>query len=245
VAESRACAPAERQESVMPQSPNRILASLPQNIFAGIQPQLKFLDLPFATVVAETGQPVETVYFPHTGVISLVVEMQVGDMIETAMVGRDGVVNGTSSLDGKVSLHKGIVQAAGSASVIKSDILRKLADEFEPLRSILIRHEQVLFAQAQQSAGCNASHTVEARMCRWLLRIRDLTGSDDMQLTQEFLAQMLGVRRTSVSLVAGTLQSAGFIKYRRGYITLLDIDSLKQSACECYETVKHHYERLI
>src|SRR5882724_7326327 len=101
------------------------------------------------------------------------------------------------------------------ASVIKSDMLRKLADEFEPLRSILIRHEQVLFAQAQQSAGCNASHKVEERMCKWLLRIRDLTGSDDMQLTQEFLAQMLGVRRSAVSLVAGTLQKAGFIKYSR------------------------------
>ena len=119
----------------MPQSPNRLLASLPQNVFAGMQPHLNSLDLAFATVVAETGQPVETVYFPHTGVISLVVEMQVGDMIETAMVGRDGVVNGTSSLDGKVSLHKGIVQVAGSASVIKSDVLRKLADEFEPLRA--------------------------------------------------------------------------------------------------------------
>src|SRR5438876_9612779 len=102
---------------------------------------------------------------------------------------------------------------------------------------------QVLLAQAQQSAGCNASHTVEARMCRWLLRIRDLTGSDDMKLTQEFLAQMLGVRRTSVSLIAGTLQKAGFIKYRRGHITLLDMAQLQQGACECYETVKGHYER--
>jgi CRP-like cAMP-binding protein len=210
----------------------------------GMQPHLTSVDLAFATVIAETGQSVQAVYFPHTGVVSLVVEMQVGDMIETAMVGRDGVVNGTSALDGKFSLHKAIVQVAGHASVINSDTLRRLADEFEPLRSILIRHEQVLLAQAQQSAGCNASHTVEARMCRWLLRIRDLTGSDEMELTQEFLAQMLGVRRTSVSLVAGTLQSAGFIKYRRGRISLVDIDSLKQSACECYETVKQHYERL-
>jgi hypothetical protein len=160
------------------------------------------------------------------------------------MVGRDGVVNGTSALDGKFSLHKAIVQVAGSASVINSDALRRLADEFEPLRSILIRHEQVLLAQAQQTAGCNASHTVEARMCRWLLRIRDLTGSDEMALTQEFLAQMLGVQRSSVSIVAGTLQKAGLIKYRRGHISLVDIDGLKESACECYETVKQHYERL-
>ena len=167
----------------MAQSENRILNSLPQNIFAAVEPHLKREDLVFADVVAETDQAVDRVYFPHTGVISLVVEMTVGDMIETAMVGRDGVVNGTSALDGKVSLHRGLVQVAGEGSVISSDALRSLADEFEPLRGMLIRHEQVLLAQAQQSAGCNASHTVESRMCRWLLRIRDLTGSDEMPLT--------------------------------------------------------------
>jgi hypothetical protein len=177
--------------------------------------------------------------------VSLVVEMQVGEMIETAMVGRDGVVNGTAALDSKISLHKGIVQVAGAAATINPDVLRNLAHEFGPLQSFLIRHEQVLLAQAQQSAGCNASHTVESRMCRWLLRMRDLTQSNDLKLTQEFLAQMLGVRRTSVSLVAGTLQRAGLIKYTRGNIHLVDIEQLEQSACECYATVKGHYERLL
>jgi CRP-like cAMP-binding protein len=229
----------------MAQSQNRILNSLPQNIFAAVEPHLKHVNLAFGAVVAETDRPVERVYFPDTGVISLVVEMAVGDMIETAMVGRDGVVNGTSALDGKVALHRGIVQVAGAAFAIAPDALRSLADEFAPLRSILIRHEQVLLAQAQQSAGCNASHTVEARMCRWLLRIRDLTGSDEMQLTQEFLAQMLGVRRTAVSVVAGTLQKAGFIKYSRGRIRLLDLAQIEAGACECYQTVKGHYERLL
>ena len=128
---------------------------------------------------------------------------------------------------------------------MRPDPLRKLAAEFEPLHGILIRHEQVLLAQAQQSAGCNASHTVEARMCRWLLRMRDLTGSDDLQLTQEFLAQMLGVRRTSVSVVAGTLQKAGFIRYSRGNIRLLNIAQLQEGACECYATVKRHYKRML
>ena len=127
---------------------------------------------------------------------------------------------------------------------MRPDALRKLAAEFEPLHGVLIRHEQVLLAQAQQSAGCNASHTVEARMCRWLLRMRDLTGSDDLQLTQEFLAQMLGVRRTSVSVVAGTLQKAGFIRYSRGNIRLLDIAQLQEGACECYATVQEHYRSL-
>ena len=229
----------------MSQSPNRILNSLPQNIFAATEPHLQPVDLIFGSIVAETGRPVTKVYFPYDGVVSLVVEMKVGDMIETAMVGRDGVVNGTSSLDGAISLHKGIVQVAGSATMLSSEALRTLANEFEPFRSILIRHEQVLLAQAQQSAGCNASHTVEARMCRWLMRIRDLTGSNEMQLTQEFLAQMLGVRRTSVSLIAGTLQKAGFIKYRRGNIELLDIAALQEGACECYEAVNENYKRLL
>jgi CRP-like cAMP-binding protein len=229
----------------MEQSKNRILNSLPQNIFAAVERHLRHTDLKFGDVVAETSQPVKLVYFPTTGVISLVVEMQVGDMIETAMVGRDGVVNGTSALDGQVALQRGLVQVAGEGLVATSEALRSLADEFQPLRGMLIRHEQVLFAQAQQSAGCNASHTVESRMCRWLLRIRDLTGSNDMPLTQEFLAQMLGVRRSSVSVVAGTLQKAGFIMYSRGHIRLLNIDQIEAGACECYQTVKGHYERLL
>jgi hypothetical protein len=229
----------------MSQSPNRILNSLPQNIFAAVQPHLKLVNFKFGEVVADVEQSVSTVYFPHAGVISLVVEMEVGDMIETAMVGRDGVANATSSLDGKVSLYKGIVQVDGAGSIIGSDALRNLADEFPPLRSMLIRHEQILFAQAQQSAGCNASHSVEARMCRWLLRIRDLTQSDEIRITQEFLAQMLGVRRTSVSLVASTLQRAGWIKYRRGNVQITDVEGMRSGACECYEKVRLYYERLL
>ena len=229
----------------MAQSPNRILDTLPQNIFAALQPHLKSVDLAFGDIVANPDQPVEQVYFPHTGVISLVVEMEVGDMIETAMVGRDGTANATAALDGKTALHKGIVQVAGSASAINPDTLRTIADDFQPFRSLLIRHEQVLLAQAQQSAGCNASHTTEARMCRWLLRIRDLTQSDEMKLTQEFLAQMLGVRRTSVSLVAGTLQNAGLISYRRGNIKIADVEAMQASTCECYEKVRSHYEKML
>jgi CRP-like cAMP-binding protein len=229
----------------MSQSPNRILNSLPQNIFAALEPHLKIVNLPFGSVISETDQFVSTVYFPHSGIISLVVEMEIGDMIETAMVGRDGVVNATSALDGNISLHRGLVQSEGAASVISPGALRKLADEFTPFRSILIRHEQVLLAQAQQSAGCNASHTVEARMCRWLLRIRDLNQSNEMKLTQEFLGQMLGVRRTSVSLVASTLQQAGWIKYRRGSIQITDVEGLRSGVCECYEKVFAHYERLL
>lgn len=229
----------------MTQSPNHLLNILPQNIFAALQPHLKPVKLAFADVVATPDEPVSRVYFPHSGVLSLVIEFETGSMIETAMVGRDGAVNATSALDGKTSFQKGLVQVAGEATVIGPDALRRVADEFAEFRSVLIRHEQVLLAQAQQSAGCNASHTVEARMCRWLLRIRDLTQSDQMDLTQEFLSQMLGVRRTSVSLVANTLQKAGLIKYRRGHIQIVDAEKCKEAACECYEKVKERYETLM
>ena len=229
----------------MSKSPNRLLASLPADAFSAISPYLKIVELKFGDVVAEAGSPIRQVYFPYSGVISLVVELDVGAMIETAMVGHDGVLNAAPALDGKVSLNKGIVQVAGSAGTIEVNRFRRLANEFEPFRSLLIRHEQVLFAQSQQSAACNASHSVEARMCRWLLYMRDLAGSDDLILTQEFLAQMLSVRRPSVSIVASPLQKAGLIKYSRGHMRLLDVKGLEKRACECYGTVKAHYKRLL
>jgi CRP-like cAMP-binding protein len=229
----------------MSKSPNRLLASLPSDVYSALTPHLKIVELKFGDVLAEAGSEIRQVYFPYAGVISLVVELKVGSMIETAMVGHDGVVNAAPALDGKVSLNKGIVQLSGSAGVMEVDRLRRLADEHKPFRSLLIRHEQVLFAQSQQSAACNASHTVEARMCRWLLHMRDFAGSDDLTLTQEFLAQMLGVTRPSVSIVASPLQQAGLIKYSRGRIQVLDVKGLKKEACECYDTVKAHYQRLL
>ena len=226
-------------------SPNRLLASLPSDVYSAFTPHLKIVELKFGDILAEAGSEIRQVYFPYSGVISLVVDLSVGSMIETAMVGHDGVLNAAPALDGKVSLNKGIVQMAGSAGTLEVNRLRRLANEFKPFRSLLIRHEQVLFAQSQQSAACNASHTVEARMCRWLLHMRDFAGSDDLMLTQEFLAQMLGVTRPSVSIVASPLQKAGLIKYSRGRIQVLDVKGLKKEACECYDSVKAHYQRLL
>jgi CRP-like cAMP-binding protein len=226
-------------------SPNRILASLPNEIYEVLRPHLKLVELKGGVVLAEPGAPIENVYFPHSGIISLVVELRVGAMVETAMVGRDGVLNAASALDGKVSLNKGIVQLAGVGSVISADQLAKTADTSREFRALLIRHEQVLFAQSQQSAACNASHHVEPRMCRWLLRTRDLAGSDDLTITQEYLAQMLGVRRTSLSVVANALQRSGYIRYKRGHVRVVDVDGLRKTACECYEVVKGHYDRML
>jgi CRP-like cAMP-binding protein len=226
-------------------SPNHLLAAVSDEVYRALRPHLTLVEYRQGVVLAESGSRVESVSFPHSGIISLVVQLSVGDMIETAMVGRDGVLNAASALDGKVSLNKAIVQLAGFSSVISADRLRTVAEEFPDLRALLIRHEQILFAQSQQSAACNASHLVEARLCRWLLRTRDLAGSDDLTVTQEFLAQMLGVQRSSLSIVASTLQKAGLIRYRRGHVRVLDVQGLKDGACECYEAVRGYYAMLI
>jgi CRP-like cAMP-binding protein len=163
-----------------------------------------------------------------------------GNMIETGMVGRDGVMGGLQALDEKISPNKIMVQVPGRASVVDVDIVRRAVDASPSLRVMLAKHEQFFVAQIQQSAGCNACHTVESRMCRWLLRMYDLTGPE-LPLTQEFLGEMMGVRRTSVSLVAGQLQEAGLIKYRRGHVQVANVERLKEVACECYEAVNTQY----
>src|SRR4030081_337065 len=163
-------------------------------------------------------------------------------MVEAAMVGMDGVVGASAALDGKISLRRGIIQLAGEITVCDIDALKSAALESPKLLSLLIRHEQTVYAQAQQSAACFATHQVEARLCRWLLRARDLSGSDDLPFTQEYLGEMLGVRRTSVTAVAHTLQEAGLIKYARGKIQIMNAKELQESACECYRTVTTHYK---
>lgn len=203
------------------------------------------MDLIRETVLAEAGDPVTQVYFPHSGIISLVVNLAGGEMIEAAMVGRDSAFGGAAALDGNVSLNKAIVQLPGTASVFDVACLRTLADQNVSFRKTLMRHEQFLSIQAQQNAACNIAHPVEARLSRWLLRARDLSDSDTFQLTQEFLAQMLGVRRNSVSRVAHALQAAGVIVYHRGIVEITDCDGLRASSCECYETLKAHYDRLL
>jgi CRP-like cAMP-binding protein len=228
-----------------PHTSNHVLASLSAADIAEIQPHLRFIELPQETVLFEAAESIGQVFFPHAGIVSLVVDLATGEMIEAAMIGREGVIGGMAALDTEISVSRAVVQVAGSASTLDVEHARHLADHSMPFRAMLIRHEQVLLAQSQQSAACNAVHALEARLSRWLLRCRDLIGSEDIALTQEFLAQMLGVRRTSVSIVANTLQQAGFIKYRRGHIRVLSLDGLRESACECYETVRSLSDRLI
>jgi CRP-like cAMP-binding protein len=228
-----------------PVPPNRLLAFLPSPDFELIRRFLRPFELVYETVLVSAGKKLTHVYFPHSGVISLVVSLADGAMVEAAMIGCDSVFGASAALDGLTSLTDAIVQQPGNCSILDVAHLRAAAEESIPFRTTLMRHEQALFSQAQQSAACNARHTVESRMSRWLLRMRDLSASDSFLLTQEFLAQMLGVGRNSVSLVAHSLQEAGLIRYHRGTLEIINLQGLRQSSCECYRTVKEHYDRLM
>ena len=194
-------------------------------------------------MLAKTHQLVQRVYFPHTGIISCVVELKGGGAIETGMIGNDGAWGASQALDSKVSLNHVLMQVPGTASVIRPDDIRILANELPAFRGLLVRYEAFFLSQAQQTAACNAVHSIEARACKWLLRMNDLVGPD-LPLTQEFLAQMIGVRRSSVTPIAAELQSAGIISYKRGHMHITDLEQLRASACECDQDVRSHYRRM-
>jgi CRP-like cAMP-binding protein len=224
---------------------NILLSLLSTSDLKRLEPYLKPTQFEQHHVLFEADEQIRHVYFPTGGVVSLVVTLSTGETVEVAMVGLDGVVGASAALDGKVALSRGIVQLGGEIVVCDIEALKSTALQSPKLLALLIRHEQTVFAQAQQSAACFATHQVVGRLSRWLLRARDLSGSDTLSFTQEYLAQMLGVRRTSVTVVAHTLQAAGLIKYARGKIQILDTEGLQDSACECYATVKSQYRKLI
>jgi CRP-like cAMP-binding protein len=180
------------------------------------------------------------------GIISLAVPLSDGFMVEAGMFGRNGVIGGGSALDGRgVAINQAIVQSAGSSLTIDTGVLRRFASESDTLRAALMRYELASYAMTQQLAACNARHELEERLCRWLTQTRDLLGSDTLPLTQEFLAQMLGVQRSSLTLIARKLQESGLITYRRGHIQVVDAVHLQEASCECYGVINHHFERLI
>jgi CRP-like cAMP-binding protein len=175
----------------------------------------------------------------------MMVSFTEGQSVEVAMIGRDSLVGASAALDAGPALTDAIVVVPGTASVLRAEDLRAAADASSALRKVLARHEQALLVQAQQSAACNASHSVESRLSRLLLRARDLCDSEALPLTQEFLAQMIGVRRNAVSIVAHSFQQAGLVSYSRGQIEIRDIDGLRKTACECYAVVRMRCERLL
>jgi CRP-like cAMP-binding protein len=229
---------------MMRDHPNQLLARLPHATWEQVKPILSVVSVARGDPLAETHAEVSNVYFPHSGIISCVVELVGGGAIETGMIGHDGQFGGGLALDHRLSPNYVVMQIAGDVSVAKADAVRDLALVDASFRACIMAYEQFFIAQVQQTAACNAVHHVQARTCKWLLRMHSLVGSE-LFLTQEFLAQMMGVRRSSVSAVAAELQKAGMISYRRGYINILDLDRIKHWACECDEAVQSHYQVLV
>jgi CRP-like cAMP-binding protein len=227
----------------MPHQNNQLLARFGPLETEALRPELRTVTLDHGQVLADTHRPIETTYFPYSGILSFVVALQNGMAIETGMVGRDGEFGAANALDGKVSLNRVIVQVPGLASAINSDRLRTIADRLPNVRAMLIKYELFFVAQVQQTAACNAAHDVHTRMCKWLLRMHELVGVD-LPLTQEFLAQMMGVQRTSVSGVASQLQKEGLITYRRGHIHIENLAMVRSHACECHQDIGTHFEKI-
>jgi CRP-like cAMP-binding protein len=228
-----------------PRSPNGFLSALSADDFELIRPHLRTVDLPPELVLVEVDETLKRAYLPHSGVISLVVKLARGEHVQVAMIGRDSIFGSFSALADATALNSAVVLVPGVASTLGIDRLRVAADQSATFRALLFRHGLAIYAQIQQTAGCNISHTVESRLGRCLLQTHDLSGSDKLVLTQESMAQMIGARRNSVSLVANTLQQANFIHYSRGRIEITDPDGLRKTACECYATVKAQYDRLL
>ena len=228
-----------------PRSANGFLAALSADDFEFIRPRLRTVEIRQSDVLVQFGQPFKQVYMPHSGIISVVVRLTEGERVEIAMVGHDSMLGAFSTLGDPNSLGEAFVLLEGVASVLDVDHLQAAINRSIALRAILVRHGQALFAQAQQSVACNAFHAVERRLARCLLRVRDLSGSDAFILTQEMLAEMIGARRNSVSLVANALQRAGLIHYSRGHMQILNLDGLKKTSCECYGAVRDQYQRLL
>ena len=226
-------------------SPNGFLSALTADDFELVRPHLRTLDLTSELVLVEVGETLKRAYLPHSGVISLVVKLAKGEHVQVAMVGRDSIFGSFSALGDPTALNAAVVLVSGIASTLDIDRLRAAADQSATFRAMLTRHGLAVYAQIQQTAGCNVSHTVESRLGRCLMQTHDLSGSDKLVLTQESMAQMIGARRNSVSLVANTLQQANFIHYSRGHIEITDPDGLRRTACECYATVKAQYDRLL
>jgi CRP-like cAMP-binding protein len=219
-------------------SKNRILADLTDAEYQRILPHLESVDLSSGKIIYDLGQPIDYMYFPLGCMISLVAEMEDGKIVEVGLVGNDGMSGISALLGQKRSPDRAFVQIPNGAARVRTEVIRTEFDRGEGMQKLLLRYAYVLMRQVSQTAACNASHTAEERLSRWLLMCRDRVQSDDLKLTQEFLAEMLGTRRATVNVAAITLQSAGFITYNRGHIKIVDNPGLASFSCECYEALK-------
>jgi CRP-like cAMP-binding protein len=224
---------------------NRLLSALPSSEYERLLPYLEIVSLPLKQIIYAPNEPIEYVYFPNSGIISLVNLTEDGGTVEAATVGNEGMVGIPVLLGADRMVGQAVTQIVGDALRMKADVFRREVTPATPLYNLLLRYTQALINLISQSVACNRLHSVEERCCRWLLLCQDRVESDEFALTQEFLSQMLGVRRASVSVVAAILQKAGLISYSRGRIKICDRVGLEATSCECYRIVKQEFDRLL
>ena len=230
-----------------PHSPrqNHLLDALPALEFERLLTQMELVPMPLGNVLYESGGKLDYVYFPTTCIISLLYVMENGASAEIAVVGNEGIVGVALFMGGQTMPNRAIVQSAGFAYRLRGPLMQQEFDRYGALMRLLLRYTQALITQMAQTAVCNRHHSVDQQLCRWLLLSLDRLASDDLVMTQELIANMLGVRREGVTEAAGKLQLAGLIEYRRGHITVLNRPGLEARVCECYHVVKTEFDRLL
>jgi len=224
---------------------NRLLSVLSDEEYSRILPQLELVTLPLGKCLSESGGQMKYVYFPTTAIVSLLHVMDDGASGEIAVVGNDGIVGIAVFMGGETTPNRAIVQSAGYAYKLNGTALKAEFNRSGVLQQLLLRYTMALLAQMAQTAACNRHHSVDQQLCRWLLLSLDRLPSNELIMTQELIANMLGVRREGVTVAAGKLHKAGLINYSRGRITILDRKGLEARVCECYEVVKKEFARLL
>lgn len=224
---------------------NHLLAALPAAEWQRWQPQLEWVAMPLGQVMYESGQPMSHVYFPTTSIVSLLYVMESGASAEIAVVGQEGLVGVSLFMGGESTPSRAVVQSAGEGWRLRAAVLKEEFNNSHPVMHLLLRYTQALITQMSQTAVCNRHHSLDQQLCRWLLLSLDRLQGSDLVMTQELIANMLGVRREGVTEAALKLQKNGLIRYARGHITVLDRPGLEARTCECYAVVKKEYDRLL
>lgn len=224
---------------------NHLLAALPKAEFERLSAHLEFVAMPLGDVLYEAGGRLPHVYFPTTSIVSLLYVMENGASAEMAVVGNEGILGIALFMGGETTPSRAVVQSAGHGYRLRAQFLKQEFSRGEAVTRLLLRYTQALITQMGQTAVCNRHHSVEQQLCRWLLLSLDRLSTNELVMTQELIANMLGVRREGVTQAAGKLQRIGVIRYSRGRITVLDRPRLEQEVCECYAVVKNEFDRLL
>ena len=231
--------------AIMTPKQNHLLAALPAEIFDRILPHLELVSMPLGEVLYESGGQLQYVYFPTTAIVSLHYLMESGASAEIAGVGNEGVLGISLFMGGNTTPSLATVQTAGIGYRLKGRLMMEEFNLAGPMMRLMLRYTQALMTQISQTAVCNRHHSIEQQLCRWLLLTLDRLPSNELTITQELIAGMLGVRREGITEAAGKLQRAGLISYRRGHITVLDRTGLESHSCECYQVVRKEFHRLL